>query len=289
VADYVRSHLVPIKIDAEKGEGIDIAKKYGVDAYPTIVFITSDGEEIDRILGYVEAAPFLQTITDYVNGTNTLGALLEQLKRKPDDAGLHYALATKYDMRNNDKASAVHFARVLELDPANSLGHNEEAEYAVAMTAFRDTKNPSRVEAFVEKYPGSERIRGAIYQLWRTYAKSKDADNAKKFFARSMELNQNDLPLMNSYAWLCQENGINLDQAAEIARTATERAVKDGDKASYMDTYATVEFVRGNVDKAIELEQNALAIVKRIPGAKTGEYDKALARFKAGRKSPGTP
>ncbi|MBM2840419.1 MAG: thiol:disulfide interchange protein [Bacteroidetes bacterium] len=288
VAGYVNQHLVAIKIDAEKGEGIDIAKKYGVAAYPTIVFIKTNGEEIDRILGYVKADPFLKTVTDYVNGVNTLGALLEQLKTNPADAKLHYTLATKYDERNDAKVSAGHFSKILELDPTNSLGHNEEAEYAVAMAAFRESKDPSRVEAFVAKYPKSDMVRNAFYQLWRTYAKAKDEENARKFFAKSMEMNPTDLPLMNSYAWLCQENGINLDEASNVAKKATELATKDGDKASYMDTYAMVEFVRGNVDRALELEQQAIEMVKKIPGAKTTEYEKTLAKIKAGKKTTGT-
>jgi thioredoxin-related protein len=288
VASFVNKSIVPIKIDAEKGEGIDIAKKYGVAAYPTIVFIHSNGVEIDRILGYVKADPFLKTITDYVNGVNTLGTLLEQLKNNPNDATLHYALATKYDERNNDKISTEHFAKLLELDPTNSLGHNEEAEYAVAMAVFHESKDPSKVEAFTTKYPNSNMVRNAIYQLWRVYAKAKDGENAKKYFAKSMEKNPGNLPLMNSYAWLCQENGINLDEASDVAKKATELATKDGDKASYMDTYAMVEFVRGNVDKAIELEQQALEMVRKIPGAKTTEYEKTLAKIKAGKKASGT-
>jgi thiol:disulfide interchange protein len=76
VADYVNARMIAIKIDAEKGEGIDIAKKYGVNGYPTILLVHASGEEIDRILGFVPAEPFLITIRDYVNCVNTLPALV---------------------------------------------------------------------------------------------------------------------------------------------------------------------------------------------------------------------
>src|SRR3989304_5110710 len=39
VADYYNATYVNAKIDMEKGEGIDLAKKYGVQAYPTFLFI----------------------------------------------------------------------------------------------------------------------------------------------------------------------------------------------------------------------------------------------------------
>jgi thioredoxin-related protein/Flp pilus assembly protein TadD len=288
VAGYVNEHLVAIKIDAEKGEGISIAKKYGVAAYPTIVFIRPNGEEIDRILGYVQAEPFLKTVTDYVNGVNTLSALLEQLQSKPNDGALHYALATKYADRNNSNSASEHFKKLIEFDPANSLGHNEEAEYNVAVATFNESKDPRPVEAFTAKYPKSEMVRSALYTLWRSYTKAKDGVNARKYFTQYIEKNPNDAGMMNTYAWGCAENGINLDHAAEAAKTAVDLATKDADRASFLDTYATVEFARGNTEKAIALEQQALDILKTIPNAKLVEYERSMAKFKSGKKSAGT-
>ena len=62
VSEFIAKNVVPYKIDAEKGEGIDLAKKYGVKAFPTILLIQSNGEEIDRLLGYMPPDKFLQTL-----------------------------------------------------------------------------------------------------------------------------------------------------------------------------------------------------------------------------------
>jgi thioredoxin-related protein len=35
VGDYYNSHFINAKIDMEKGEGIELAKKYNVKAFPT--------------------------------------------------------------------------------------------------------------------------------------------------------------------------------------------------------------------------------------------------------------
>lgn len=43
--------FVNYKIDAEKGEGVELAKKYGVAAYPTFVYLDSNGELINKIVG----------------------------------------------------------------------------------------------------------------------------------------------------------------------------------------------------------------------------------------------
>ena len=287
VAGYVNDHLVAIKIDAEKGEGIDIAKKYGVAAYPTIVFIHPNGEEIDRILGYVKADPFLQTVTDYVNGVNTISTMLVDVQSKPDEPTLRYALASKFTERNNSSAAIEHFKKLLELDPTNTLGHNEEAEYNVAVATFKENKDPKPVETFATKYPKSEMVRSALYTLWRSYTKAKDGENARKYFSQYIEKSPDDAGMMNNYAWGCAENGINLDHAVEVVKRAIELTKKDGDKASYIDTYATVEFARGNTEEAIALEQQALDILKNVPGAKLNDYEKSMAKFKAAKKNTG--
>ena len=288
VSGYVNEHVVPIKIDAEKGEGIDIAKKYGVAAYPTIVFIRSNGEEIDRILGYVQADPFLKTVTDYVNGRNTLSTMLADLDSKPNDPGLRYALATKYMDRNDSRAAIEHFKKLIELDPGNALGHNEEAEYSVGVATFKESKDPARLEAFTEKYPESKMVRSALYTLWHGYTKAKDGENARKYFSRYIGKKPDDAAMMNDYAWGCAENNINLEHAAVVVKQAIELTKKDEDKASYIDTYATVEFARGNTDRAITLEQQALDILKNVPGAKLTDYQKSMEKFKAGKKDRGT-
>lgn len=51
VGDFFNSGFICAKFDAEKGEGIAIAAKYGVTAYPTFLFLDGDGKEIGRIVG----------------------------------------------------------------------------------------------------------------------------------------------------------------------------------------------------------------------------------------------
>ncbi len=288
VADFVNASIVSIKIDAEKGEGIDIAKRYGVNAYPTILVIKANGDEIDRILGYVPAEPFLNTITDYVNGRNTINTLRADLVKIPNDPALNYAIASKYQDRNDAARAAEHFQRVLDNDAGNTLGHNEEAHYAVALATFRSTKDPSRLVSFVDRYPESDMVRQALASIWRSYIKEKDGENARKFFLQTMERFPNDAGLMNNYAWNCAEQKINLDHAAEVAKNAVGLADTDGKRAGYLDTHATVEFARGNAKQAITLEQQALDLLKDAPAKTRKPYEDAMAKFKAGTASSST-
>lgn len=52
VGDVFNPNFLNYKIDAEKGEGIEIAKKFGVKSYPTYLFVNGDGELVYRSGGY---------------------------------------------------------------------------------------------------------------------------------------------------------------------------------------------------------------------------------------------
>ena len=56
---FFNANFVNTKIDMEKGEGIDIAKKYSIRAYPTFLILDSDGNEINRIVGSGDADSFI--------------------------------------------------------------------------------------------------------------------------------------------------------------------------------------------------------------------------------------
>lgn len=60
VGDFYNANFINTKYDMEKGEGIALAKKYGVKAYPTYLFINADGELLYTGTGYYAAKDFIE-------------------------------------------------------------------------------------------------------------------------------------------------------------------------------------------------------------------------------------
>lgn len=52
VGSYFNSTFINIKIDMEKGEGPELARKYRVTAYPTLLFLNHEGEVKKAVVGY---------------------------------------------------------------------------------------------------------------------------------------------------------------------------------------------------------------------------------------------
>jgi thioredoxin-related protein len=85
-APAVRSELaqmVALRRNAEK-EGAGLADRFEVDSYPTMVFLDPEGDEMDRILGYLPPEKFLGRIQRIRSG-DTFLACLRQLERDPGD------------------------------------------------------------------------------------------------------------------------------------------------------------------------------------------------------------
>ncbi|ASK30072.1 thiol:disulfide interchange protein [Chryseobacterium sp. T16E-39] len=85
VGDYYNAHFINAKIDMEKGEGIDLAKKYNVKAFPTYLFINGNGEEVHRTLGYVEEKDFIQFAKDAEDPNKRLTALKQKFENGEKD------------------------------------------------------------------------------------------------------------------------------------------------------------------------------------------------------------
>jgi thiol:disulfide interchange protein len=66
-ADVQRAleRVVSVRLDAER-DGRDVARRFNVDSYPTILFLNPSGDEVGRIPGYLEPRPFLAEIQNII-------------------------------------------------------------------------------------------------------------------------------------------------------------------------------------------------------------------------------
>lgn len=119
VGDYYNANFVNAKIDMEKGEGIEIAKKYNVKAFPTYLFVDGNGELVHRTLGYVEENDFIQFAKDAGDPSKRLTALKQKFENGEKDPEFLKNLAglTMYsDPEFSGKVMERYFNAKTELD-----------------------------------------------------------------------------------------------------------------------------------------------------------------------------
>jgi len=67
VGDAFNSEFINLKIDMEKGEGPELARKYNVRAYPTLLLIDGDGKVVKRIVGMQKKDQLLSQVEEYID------------------------------------------------------------------------------------------------------------------------------------------------------------------------------------------------------------------------------
>jgi thiol-disulfide isomerase/thioredoxin len=75
VADYFNAKLINLRLDIEKGEGIELRKRFGVQPVPTLLFINSDGMVEHKFIGSSSPEEFLRKTEELFTNENRYGVL----------------------------------------------------------------------------------------------------------------------------------------------------------------------------------------------------------------------
>lgn len=293
VVDYATAHQVNWKTDAEK-EGKDLAKKYNVTGYPTLVFVDADGNEIDKIVGFYPAPDFLEMVKKINNRQSTLSYFQLQYDNNKTDVKANLDLGTK--LIENDKSADAkqHLNFVVSRDPSNVSGYTDDAEFALAMITVKDKKPEayiSEVSALLDKYPGTNLEKDAKIFIADKYMEVKNDDKALELYTGLIKKFPSD-DMVNFYTgqyYLGKARKINNDSAATAEQL--NEAIKNVDTSLPYFTGGIFEASANNIKadlyyKLGDMDNAKLAIDRTIqlwPDNKT--YNKTKDKiYSAGNK-----
>jgi tetratricopeptide (TPR) repeat protein len=199
IYEFANANQVNYKIDAEKGDGVDFAKKYKVMGYPTILFLDGSGNEIDRIYGYYPAKDFYGMMADYNKGVNTFNSLKAVLEKDPNDIPANLKIADKYMSLGQIKEAKEHLNKIIEIDPQNLSGKEDDAKFKLASLSDKDNIIQD-LEKFINENPDSDMLKDAYITLAESYYTVKeDIPNAEKTYKQLMSLYPEDDYVKLSY------------------------------------------------------------------------------------------
>jgi thiol-disulfide isomerase/thioredoxin len=123
VIQLLEQKTVALRIDAEKET--DLAKRYKIAAYPSVLLIKPDGTEIDRLVGYREPKAFIEDFNDSLNGRDSVSRAKDKLTAAgTNDAMARMQLGQTLAQRGKDAEALTEylwcFDHGLEQNPAFS-------------------------------------------------------------------------------------------------------------------------------------------------------------------------
>lgn len=306
VGDFFNSNFVNAKIDMEKGEGVELAKKYGVQAYPTFLFINSKGEIVHRVCGGMEAPEFIGQGKAAMDDQSNYASLKKRFKENPKENALAFFEAAD-GACDNVSAELDTYLKTLSKDevvtPSNfKLVYNVlssyddpsfaffHSNYAAYESKFGSDTLDKKLQPLYEKAltrAGAKGDQKKMSEIQKSYAVIKDK-KVKKYLGDVVSFASIDKNKDPQNYYLRQadfvenhlmENAQALNQYAwsfyeEVSDTKLlERASKWAEKAislnnSYAvnDTYASLLFKLGRKAEAKKAAETAITLAK-----KTGE------------------
>lgn len=125
VANFYNENFINAKIEMEKGEGIELRKKYNVQSFPTFLFINDKGEVIHRTASKMSAEEFLAEGQKAANPTTNLSYLSKKYEEGTRDLPFlldYYLVLNKSDRNSADKTAKTIVSEITEEQLNTELG-----------------------------------------------------------------------------------------------------------------------------------------------------------------------
>ena len=262
VGTFINEHFLSLRLNAKNDDGKDLVKHYQVNGFPTVLFLTNQGNEIDRICGFDgNKDHYLKIIQDYAAVRNTFKDLKEKYNRDTSNIVSSYRLAKKYIDRWESSKAQKYLNAVLKLDVEDNYGFREESELQIAIyaAAYSNKKDVQPLITFLNKSQREEFLKSGYNQLSRFYRNEKDTIQYFKTLDRALKKIKDNTQLMNEYAWAIFT--CKLQDKYKYGIELAEKAVElEPEAANIWDTLAWLYYADGDHQKAISAMKKAVEI-----------------------------
>ncbi len=188
--------VVFLSIDAEKGEGVELAKRYGVRSYPNYLLMDAQGAPVYRWVGYGTAESFIQQLDKGLADPTTLAEKEARFEKNPtaEDA---VVLANAAAAASDQKDAAMWYEKASELAGG---GYEMEIFYTKFYGLRSGSFTPDEVVAAADRVmaDGSEQEKFQVYAAQPFLAKATGNDSLAYRYVESfwneLKDNQSDDP-----------------------------------------------------------------------------------------------
>ena len=184
------------------------------------------------------------------------GRLEEIIAKRPDNyfawerlLMIYYTERMYKELVEKGEQCATRFNRSFIAKMLYSTGASETGDFDTALNELRKAEilAGDNKELLIQVFT----LRGDVYY------KKKDYENAFKTFEKALEIDNNDLTVINNYAYYLTEQGMRLREAEKMAKYVIER---DDKNTAFLDTYAWALYKNGKAGKAEKIMEKVIGM-----------------------------
>jgi|GEM_PF-2054011 TolA-binding protein len=222
--------MVNLKIAFDSEAGQALAADLEVPGTPTMLILSPEMREVDRIIGVNQPAKLAEIIRDYRNDRNTFGDLRRRLQEDPGNSELIFELARKHADRQKFNEAFALFNQILRDDPDNSLGWNDDAIYHQGAHLQLNMARPQDALKILtqglERYPKEDKAPVIFYRLALCYRDLNDPESlAAAYVKYAPQLPINAMPHRATARLITQLRSTSAD-LLHVAWQAAEKALE---------------------------------------------------------------
>lgn len=178
VGDFFNTRFINLKLDMEKGDNVALAKKYEVRAYPTYLFLDSDGKLVHKGLGSMPAAKFVEVAKVAADTENNYAALSKKIK----SGDRSYATIKKFlDQNPYDTGNGALVDSYFQTLSENQIYTQENWDMFnnyvndISSESFRFfIENREKIAGFIGKDKTDQKITNALSAAYNQYPAKED-------------------------------------------------------------------------------------------------------------------
>lgn len=237
VGKKFNAQFVSYKLDAEKGEGIDIAAKYAVEAYPNMLFINGNGELVHRVVGYIPAEELLK---------NAEAAARKKANMKPISW-----YEANYPAKKGDKNFMEGYVTQLKMDGKDN---SKQLEEYIGLLSLVEKSTQPAVDLVVENL---QQLKGPAYEMLAQIAREADKHDEEVVGAAVNGLNGLKIKML--------EKSIETKDPKLLAQLIQVIKETEGDDAETQIANIELEYAKGVGDIEMvrkKTEAKAVSLMK---------------------------
>ena len=257
---FSKENFISLKYNANEEIGNQYFKQYNCQGVPHILFVDSEGTEVDRIIGFMPRSEYLLRIEDISKKRNTLNDYLARYKNGEMNADIIASIAIKYKDRKENDNAAEFYSILIKDYPDPSSEYYIQGKFFLASHEFING-NENSLKNYVTNNPDSPFHFDAYRKMVYHYANTEQIEKELSAYNEMLSLFPDDPNTLNSYAWRMAEIETNLEDALIKVRKAVVITADDPIRqAGIIDTEAELLWRMNRYDEAIEIIEKAISI-----------------------------
>jgi len=210
VGDFLNKKYISIKEYIKRDKNSYIKKQYKIKANPTVLLLDSNGNEIDRLVGFGinrtenpedVKNKYFQKLKDYTENKNTFSYFIDKFNNENNNVTLNYELGKKYIYRDELEKAYPHFQFIVNQASDSTLKYLDEASLYVAKFNFKKFRNPSLMWQFINSTSNEKYINEGFYSLLRFYKQNKMSKEVDSLYVSAIKNLPKAAEWYFRYAW----------------------------------------------------------------------------------------